>query len=539
MKKTAERVLFGNVFTGTEEYSFDGGVALLGDRILAVGTKEELQDYIGKETEVEDFPRGLIMPGFGDAHAHFMQGAQFTSEHFCADLSKARSEEECVQMMVKFAEKYPDLERYFGYGWLTAYWDDAPFPTKRSLDPYFPDKPVYLRAVDGHSEWMNQAALEESGYLDGWEPAYGSVDKFPDGELTGLVREGGDRLCRKYDTRLPEEEEEMLQRALIRDLNKKGITMFTEMSATEPEEIDRQYRYVKKMDDAGELTIRLFLYPGTEIDASRLCDLAPYREKYSSETLKIAGVKGFADGVTSTFTAAVTEPYEGRTDKGYMNYPKEQYREWVTEANRLGYSVRVHCIGDDAVKTLLDCYEYSNQVNENSRLRNTVEHIEIIRPEDVGRFKELGVIPSMQPLHLPLDEFDKINHCGVERSHYEWIHRSILETGAVLALGTDYPVADYDPIPNVYAAVTRKGVNGVQYGPYTMDQRLTMAQTLRAYTYGAAYAVGAEESIGTLEAGKYADLIVLDRNLLEIAEEDILKTSVLCTIMNGKTVYKK
>lgn len=539
MKKIAERILFGNVFTGKDDSWFQGGVALKGNEILAVGTREELQEYIDAETEIEEYPEGLIMAGFGDAHAHFMEGAQLSSEHFCADLSRAKSEEECVQMMVQFAEKYPDLDRYFGYGWLTAYWDDAPFPTKRSLDPYFPDKPVYLRAVDGHSEWMNQAALAESGYLSGWEPVYGSVDKFPDGELTGLVREGGDHLCRKYDVRLPEEEEEMLQRELIRKLNSKGLTMFTEMSATEPEDIDQEYRYVKKMDDADEMTVRLFLYPGTEIDPSRIEDLAPFREKYSSEKLKIAGIKGFADGVTSTYTAAMTEPYEGRMDKGYLNYPKKQYEDWVKEANRQGYSARVHCIGDDAVKTLLDCYELSNQVNDNSRIRNTVEHIEMIRPQDIGRFQKLGVVPSMQPLHLPLDEFDKINHCGIERSHYEWVHRSILDTGAVLALGTDYPIADYDPIPNIYAAVTRKGVNGVQYGPYTMNQRLTMAQALRAYTYGSAYAVGAEDKLGMLEPGKYADLIVLNRNLLTAEEDEILGTEVLCTIMDGKTVYRK
>lgn len=539
MSEKADIILLGNVFTGTEDSFFVGGVALKANRILAVGSEKEIKQFQGPSTCVEEYPDGLIMAGFGDAHAHFMEGAQLSSTHFCADLSQAKSEEECVQMMVKFAEKYPELDRYFGYGWLTAYWDDAPFPTKRSLDPYFPDKPVYLRAVDGHSEWMNQAALKESGYLDGWEPVYGSVDKFPDGELTGLVREGGDRLCRKFDTRLPEVEEEMLQRELIRNLNKKGITTFTEMGATVPEEIDREYRYVKKMDDAGELTIRLYLYPGTDIDASRIRDLAPFREKYQSGKLKIAGVKGFADGVTSTFTAAMVEPYEGREEKGYLNYPREQYAAWVEEANRQGYSVRVHCIGDAAVKTLLDCYEASNKVNDNSRIRNTIEHIEMIRPEDIGRFKELGVIASMQPLHLPLDEFDKINHCGVARSHYEWVHKSILNTGAVLAFGTDYPIADYDPIPNVYAAVTRKGTNGVQYGPYTMDQKVTMAEALRAYTYGTAYAIGAEDTQGTLEPGKYADLVVLDQNLLDIPEDKILDTRVVCTIMDGKKVYQK
>ncbi|MCD8082719.1 MAG: amidohydrolase [Clostridiales bacterium] len=537
MARKAEMILYGNVFTGTDDASFRGGVAIGGERILAVGTREELEAYRTADTQIRDFGDALIMPGFGDAHAHFMMGAQFTSEHFCADLSAAKSEEECVRMMVAFAEKYPDLERYFGYGWLTAYWDDAPFPTKRSLDVAFPDKPVYLRAVDGHSEWMNQKALEESGYLSGWQPVYGSVDRFPDGELNGLVREGGDGLCRRYDTKLPAKEEEQLQRALIRSMNAKGITTCTDMDATPPEQIDDAYRYLKKMDDAGELTVRMFLYPGTETDPARIGELAPYRRKYDTDTLRIAGVKGFADGVTSTFTAAMVEPYEGRADKGYLNYPREQYLAWVKEANRQGYGARVHCIGDYAVKTLLDAFEESARVNDVSGLRNSIEHIEMIRPEDIGRFAALHVIPSMQPLHLPLDEFDKINHCGAERSHYEWVLKSILDTGASLALGTDYPVADFDPIPNIYAAVTRKGLNRVSYGPYTQKEKLTVAETLKAYTYGTAYAVGMEEKLGTLEAGKYADIAVIDRNLLTIPEEEIPESEVICTVMNGRVVF--
>ncbi|HOO28896.1 MAG TPA: amidohydrolase, partial [Lachnospiraceae bacterium] len=403
---------------------------------------------------------------------------------------------------------------------------------------YFPDTPVYLRAVDGHSEWMNTAALKESGYMSGWEPAFGSVDRSEDGELTGLVREGGDALSRKYDTKLPPEEEEFLQKRLIKRLNAVGITSFTEMGATVPEGITELYRHVKKIDDAGEMTIRLFLYPGTDIDPSRIGEIDAYKEIYRSDTLKIAGLKGFADGVTSTFTAAMTEPYTGREDKGYLNYPEEKYREWVLQANRHGYGTRVHCIGDYAVHALLDAYEASNLANQNHGLRNTIEHIEMIRPEDIKRFAELGVVPSMQPLHLPLDEFDKINHCGVERSHYEWVHKSILDTGAVLALGTDFPVADYTPLYNVYQAVTRKGLNGVQYGPYTLDECLTVAQTLRAYTWGAAYAVGMEQKTGTLEAGKYADITVIDKNLLTIPEEDIVNAKILLTVMDGRVVYE-
>lgn len=541
MQKATLIIYSEAIFTGLTEKPISGGIAINLDKILYVGRKDQLDSYKGEDTIIKDYGDSLVMPGFVDAHDHFMQGAQFTSKHFCSTLNKAHSEEECVLMMVEFAKQYPDLDRYFGYGWLPSYWgENAVFPTKRSLDKHFPDKPVYLRAVDGHSEWMNSAALKESGYTKDWKPAFGSVDTFPDGELNGLVREGGDLLARKYDILLPDEEVELLQRNFMRLLNAKGITTFTEMSAYLPEDIDSSYEFVKKMDDAGEMTVRLFLYPGTDIDPDRISEIAPFRDKYDSDTLRINGLKGFADGVTSTYTAAMLEPYTDKPDdSGYLNYPANQYHAWVKEANRQGYGTRVHCIGDLAVRTLLDAYEESNRCNDNSKLRNTIEHIEVINPQDIFRFKELGVVPSMQPLHLPLDEFDKIYRCGVKRSHYEWIHKTILDTGAILAIGTDYPVADFDPIPNVYNAITRKGMNGVQYGEYTAKEKLSLEETLKAYTYGSAYALKMEDKIGTLEPGKYADIAIMDKNLFAIPEDDILDTQIVLTIMNGNIVYEK
>lgn len=546
--KKADLILYGNnIFNGKDERLISGGIAISEGKILAVGSKDEVNQYLGEKTSIKEFYHQLIMPGFVDAHDHFMEGAKFLSQNFCNTLDKARSEVECVEMMVEFAKSHPDLERYFGYGWMPSYWgEEAALPTKRSLDLFFPDKPVYLRAVDGHSEWMNSAALKESGYLNGWESEFGSVDKFEDGELNGLVREGGDRLCRKFDTLLPDQELEELHILLMKKLNAKGITTFTEMSATLPEDIDSDYKILKQMEKDQKMTLRLCLYPGTDIDAARIEEILPFLEKYKSDVLRINGLKGFVDGVTSTYTAALLEPYEDKPEeKGYLNYPKENYEEWVIKANRLGLGVRLHCIGDFAVRTILDACEKSWQVNrdillhENILGRNTIEHIELIHEEDIVRFKELGVVASMQPLHLPLDEFDKLHRVGEKRSHFEWVHKRLLEAGAVLALGTDYPVADFDTIPNIYQAVSRKGINGTQYGPYTLDQKLTMFETLKAYTWGSAYALHMEDKIGTLEENKYADIIILDRNLFSIPEEAILETKVLMTIMNGSVVYEE
>ena len=537
----ADLIIYSDaIYTGSEQEIISGGIAISGKTILCVGSAEEVKAYENTDTVIKAYKDSLVMPGFIDAHGHFMMGATMTCDYFCNTLSMAHSELECVEMMYAFSKLYPNLDRYFGYGWLPSYWNDAPFPTKESLDRYFPEKPVYLKSVDGHSEWMNSAALKESGYLSGWEPDFGSVDKLPNGELSGLVREGGDLLCRQYDTRLPEEEKEYLQRRLMTRLNQKGITTFTEMGAELPENIDSVYTIVKKLEKEGDMTIRLALYPGTDIDPSRVGEIAPFLEKYNSDELFIGGLKGFADGVTSTYTAAMIEDYsDNKGEKGYLNHPATQYHEWVLESNKQGYGTRVHCIGDLAVRTLLDAYEESSRAGYTKNIRNTIEHIEVIHPNDIGRFAKLGVVASMQPLHLPLDEFDKINRCGNERSRYEWAHKSILKSGGVLALGTDYPIADYDPIPNLYNAVSRTGVNGTEYGPFSKEEKLDLWEALKAYTYGAAYAIGMEDKIGTLEAGKYADIAVLDRNLFQRPAEEILDTQVVLTVMNGNIVFDK
>lgn len=538
----ADLVLFSNaVFTGTSDETISGGIAVTGKNIIKVGSREEIEPLITEKTCVREFGNALITAGLCDAHAHYMEGAVLSSEHFCSTLDRARSEEECVQMMKAFAQKYPDLPRYFGYGWLPAYWgEEAPMPTKKLLDEAFPDKPVYLRAVDGHSEWLNSRALEESGYTTDWEPEYGFVDKLENGELSGLVREKADILARTFDTKLPEEEMALLQENLMRQMNRKGLTSCTEMSAVLPEDIDGEYRYIRKMEEDGRLSLRIFLYPGTDVRADRVSEIEPFRKKYHSDMLKIAGLKGFADGVTSTYTAALMEPYLDRPETcGSLNYPEEQFQEWTREANRQGYGVRVHCIGDYAVHMMLDACEKSNQVNDNTEIRNSVEHIEVIDPADIPRFQKLGVIPSMQPLHLPLDRFDKLFRMGREKSRNEWAMKSILHTGAVLAAGTDYPIADYDPIPNIYMAVTRKGLDGVQYGRESLSEKLTVPEILRAYTYGGAYVNHMEEKLGTLEEGKYADVTVISRDLIHIDPEEILNTEVILTVVNGTIVYEK
>ncbi|MEL7658187.1 MAG: amidohydrolase family protein [Bacillota bacterium] len=239
-----------------------------------------------------------------------------------------------------------------------------------------------------------------------------------------------------------------------------------------------------------------------------------------------------------TYTAYLLEPYSDNPETvGFSNYPAELYEECIVGANKEGFGVRLHCIGDAAVRLALDAFEKSNHQNDNRMLKNTIEHIESIHADDIPRFAQLGVVASMQPIHLPLDVNEKISRIGEERCQYEWPFKTMLENNATLAFGTDFPVASINPFPNIYAAVTRCDEHGELFG-INPQERISLAETLRAYTYGSACAINREKELGTLEAGKLADIVVLDRNLFAVSEAEIPVTSVALTVMDGQIVYK-
>jgi predicted amidohydrolase YtcJ len=532
-------ILSDAIFDAVSDQPFPGGIAVAGGKIIFVGPKEEALTYDGVKTRKYDYGNMLVTPGLCDSHFHFSGGVDYASESICNKLEEAKSEEDCVRMMVEFAAKHPRLPRYCGIGWLPAYWGEgAALPTKLSLDRYFPEIPVYLQAIDGHSLWVNSKALEESGYTGEFKADYGSADRLANGEFSGLLRESGASLARAKMWTKEDRLKKKMNLDLLGSLNAAGITALSDVTPCLPEQIDANFGILKELDEENACTVRVYMYPSTDVDPTRIPELQPYRDKYNSERLHIAGVKALMDGVTSAFTAAMLEPYsDAPNEKGSINKSEEQFREWVIEANRNGYGVRIHSIGDAATRLSLDCYEASNKCNDNSGLRNAVEHIEVIHPDDIGRFSRLGVIASMQPVHVPLERGEKIYRVG-DRSKYEWALNSIMKTGAHLAFGTDCPVTDFNPFVNIYAALTRKHKNGTQYGVTSLDQKVSLPQAIKAYTIEGAYVNNMEKKLGTLEAGKLADLVVFDRNWFDLTPEDILNTKTLLTVFDGKVVYE-
>ncbi len=528
-----------NIFTSTSDTPISGGVAIKGNKILAVG--EEAETFCGPETEVKEYGNKLIMPGFIDAHVHYFMGALAASEHVCDALITSSSEAECVAIIKEFADQHPDEERIRGFGWFPANWNDAPLPTKKSLDEAIPDRPVYLDAADGHTLWMNSMALEEAGITPDMKPKSGSIGKLENGELSGLLFEP-DAMAPAMAKVMELDIQKMkkLHQDFMANINKWGITSISEMTADDYNDTTyRNYSVVREMEKEGSLTCRLHLYP--KLDGYRdFTKAVEYRKEFCSEKLRISGVKGFIDGVTSTFTGLLLEPYSDRPDTCGVNVPnaaKEDNADYITAANKAGLPVRLHCIADGSVRMALDLYEHSQKENGKLPFYNTIEHIENIHPEDIPRFSKLSVIPSMQPYHLTLDFNEKIGRIGKERCRWEWPHRSLLDAGACLAFGTDYPVVDFNPFPSLYAAVTRLDDEGVPTG-VNPEERITLAEALTAYTAGSAKAYNRDD-IGALEAGKLADVIVVDRDLFSIPAEEIKEAGVELTIMDGRIVYEK
>ena len=542
MKNTADIVLkSSSIFTAADGKLTSGGVAIKSNRIMAVETADSIDNFISEDTRVYDFGDKLIMPGFVDGHDHLWWGAVADSDHM-VDITASTSEEEALQMIKEYADSHPDEKRIRGFGWFPANWNDAPLPTKESLDRIIPDRPAYMNCADAHTCWLNSKALEEAGYQPDMEVKGGSIGVDENGEMNGLIYEPDAMIHaweKLYD--FPEDEIVEITRNLMKGLASCGVTSLSEMSADEYKDFyhDR-YRVFKDMADDGEFTSRVHVYTAL-MGHTDFSEAKAWADEFNSDTFRVSGLKGFLDGVTSTYTGYMLEPYTDKPEtcgEGVPLATKESLEASVTAANASGLPVRIHCIGDAAVRMALDAFEESIRVNGRRGLRNSIEHIETVDPDDIRRFKELDVIASMQGEHLPLDNNEKPARVGMERCRWEWPFRSILDSGATLAFGTDFPVVKYNQLPGICAAVTRKNYDGSPAGADN-NENITLEEALTANTLGSARVYGREHELGTLEAGKLADVIVLDRDLFAIPADEIKDAKVILTIMDGQVTFER
>lgn len=531
------------IFTGLEKEPFKGSIGITGKNITYVGKNDIPSSWIEKNTKIFNFDNQLVTAGLSDTHLHYLMLAAILSDYCCSELSEAKSEKECIEILKKFSERNPGAKKLMGFGWFPANWTEGPnphaLPSKVSLDEAFPHIPVYLMMADGHTFWCNTKALEECKIHKNMKYSFGYLGLDENGELNGILSELeliAPCFNQFYD--FPDNIAEEMQEKLLKDVAKMGITSITDVAeCTVINEVPAEIKKIKSMEAKGKLTARVNIYPslGITTDMSIQTEI---RDLYSSGMVKISGLKQFFDGVTSTYTAALIEPYEDKPDvKGDLNYDKEIFRQSILAANKAGFGVKIHCIGDYAVRAGLDIFEDSKNITPTyKQCRNSIEHIETIAPSDIPRFKQLGVTASVQPVHLPLDANEKIERVGEERSKFEWPLKSFVDCGVNLAFGTDAPVSSLNPFENMYFALTRKDIDGNDTG-VNPEEKITLQQAIMAYTYGSAYANNREDELGTLEIGKLADITVISKNLFEIPVEDIKKCKAVMTIVDGKVVY--
>ncbi|MCG8484681.1 MAG: amidohydrolase [Clostridia bacterium] len=539
---TAEKadivIISDAIYTGQHKDTLDGFVAVKDNTIMAVGDKKDMESVVGSNTQVFDYTSKFVMPGFFDSHTHVIMAGMYQTH---VNLGEAKSEDEAAQMVKKFAERVPNDPWIIGFNWYHVYWENKKLPTKLSLDKYIKDRPVFLLNAEAHGAWVNSKALEIAGInRETMDPTYGEIERFENGDPTGYLYEEALGLIGKYALTFSEEKEEKMITKYMEGASRYGITSVNDMQPYFGMNLGSPDVY-KSIEKKGELTVRVHAAPDLSKDVNEIKQL---QEKYNSEKFKITLLKQFVDGVLTTFTALLIDEYSDRLGfRGNTLNNINNLRKWIESAHKEAISVRLHACGDGAVRAALDCFECAIKKFGKNSARHGIEHIEVLHPEDINRFKDLGIIASMQPEHLAITHNFKDNpytsRLGPERCKYTWPIKTLLRSGAVVAFGSDCPVVDNNPFLEIYRAVTRVHNDGKPKGGWNQDEKLTIEEALHAYTYGSAYGVGRENEIGTIEEGKLADLIVLDRNLFEIDVEAIRSTEVEMTLMNGEIVFKK
>ena len=501
-------------------------VAIAGNRVLAVGSNAKVLSPKGEGVNL----RGrTVVPGFTDSHLHFMSYGLSLKQ---IDLAEVPTLEEALARVAARAQTTPAGQWLTGRGWDHSLWEGGAFPTCQDLDRIAPEHPVFLRRKCGHAGWANSRALELAGINSETPgPPGGAIDRDPaTGQPNGILKETAmDLIFCLLEEPSIEEAVDAIKAGMVH-AHKLGLVGIHTMEG------DGAFRAFQQLRTDGELEMRVLMQiPEDNLDAAIQVGL---QSGFGDERLRIGAVKLFSDGALGARTAHMLAPFEGEPGNyGIAIATAEHLRKIVGKASRAGIASFVHAIGDRANREVLDAIEASRRAGEGSHLRHRIEHAQILHPDDMPRLAKLGVIASVQPIHATQDMLLADSLWGA-RSAGAYAFRSLLDTGAVLAFGSDAPVEDLNVLKGIHAAVTRRRADGSP-GPdgWYPEQRLAVAEAVYAYTAGAAYASGEEAIKGTLAPGKLADLVVLSRDIFAIDSMDILETKVLATMLDGEFVY--
>jgi len=524
----------GKVWTVNSAQPQAEAVACIGSHIVAVGSSEEIGRWTGAKTHVIDLKGRLVLPGFYDAHVHFFSGGEDLAS---VQLRTARSPEEFRDRIRDYAAKLPSGQWITGGEWDHQNWNPARLPTRQLIDGVTGDHPVFVSRLDGHMGLANSLALTLAHINRNTpDPPGGVIVRDPNGDPTGILKDAAQGFI---DLVLPPPSEKHIAtavRAAMRYANENGVTSVEDMSASP--EILRVYEELLRN---GELTVRISGHQ--PLAEWRRQANAGITSAFGGEKLRIGALKGFADGSLGSGTALFFEPYlDNPKSTGIANeemIPESKMRTHIVEADAAGLQISIHAIGDKANKLILDFMEDAEQQNGPRDRRFRIEHAQHLRQQDIPRFAKLHVIASMQPYHVIDDGRWAEKKIGPEVLRGTYAFRSLLDSGATLAFGSDWDVAPMSPILGIYAAATRRTLDGKHPDGWIPEQKISVAEAIRAYTMGSAYASFTDKIKGSIEPGKLADLVVLSDDILTIDPVQIEKTRVVTTIFDGRIVFNR
>ena len=535
--------IHGNVYTGiVDPTSMVAGkraeaIAVRGDRILAVGTRDEVLKTKGPDTKIIDLGGRFVMPGFNDAHMHLAHAGQ---EKLSVNLVGAKTLDEFRERIRAKVETARPGEWIVGAGWDETLWPVKAVPTRWDLDEVSSGHPVYMDRVDGHIGVANTRALQLASItVASREPAGGKIDRDEAGTPNGILRETAREAVRAVIPKPTHEQRRQAIELALADLATHGVTSAQDNSGWE------DFQIYEELEKEGKLTARISEWLPFD-DSIESLNRKRSSHPASDDMLHTGMLKGFMDGSLGSKTAALLEPYsDDPKNSGLPQYEADKLNPMAKERVLAGYQLGFHAIGDKGVQLALDAFAEAEKAAKEDKVKGAgggsdyrfrIEHAQVTTPQQILRFRELKVIASMQPSHLLTDMNWAESRLGPKRAAHSYAWAEFLKHGVVLAFGTDYPVEPVTPFRGLYAAVTRQSEN--EKKSYYPDQKISVEQAITAYTTGSAFAEFAEKQKGKLEPGMLADLVVLDRDVTSVPLAKILETEVLRTVVGGRTVYE-
>ena len=527
----------GRIYTVDANRTWAEAVAISNGRIIYVGSDNGANQHIGSNTTVVDLGGRMMLPAFQDVHIHPISGG---IEAAACDLNGLAGLPEYRSIIGEYAAANPDVPWILGGGWSMAVFGPGGAPSRTILDELVPNRPVYLSSADGHTGWANSRALQIAGVTkDTPDPVDGRIDRHPQtGELIGSLQEGAMNLVTRHipPTTL---ENRMAGLRYARDmLHRYGITSITAASVR-----PRNLQAYEELDRRGELNLRVVasLWWDREKDEGQIPDLIAQREQYTKGHVRATTIKIMQDGVLENYTGAMLEPYLlGGGTRGIPMVEPEFLKQVVTMLDAEGFQVHFHAIGDAAIRQSLDAVEEALLENGDLGHRHHISHLQVIHPDDIARFAELKVVANFQPLWAAYDDYIKelnIPAIGEERTSWMYPIQSVKDTGGMVAFGSDWSVSTANPFYQMETAITRTDSHDYSIEPFIPHEAIDIETAIDAFTINAAFVNKHEDDTGSIEPGKYADLIVLDQNLIDIESRAISDTQVLLTLLEGEAVY--